>query len=306
MGSERIGKGATSDLEDALTSADQDVADLIACVGERVRAARLAQGLPRRVLSEMSGVSPRYLAQLESGEGNISIGLLMRVAQALELQMPWLVAPGSQDLMRAQRVADLFQAADAVTQQAVLARLQSTPVRDARQHRICLIGLRGAGKSTLGAMIGKALEVPFVEMNREIEDRAGMPIGEVMALYGPEGYRALEADALDAMIASHSRMVLAVAGGIVGQEQTFDRVLGNFHTIWLQATPEAHMARVRAQGDERPMAGHPQAMVQLRNILKRREGLYARAHARLNTSEAPLEDTVQRLLSLITREKYLA
>ena len=258
---------------------DASVAVLIRRVGERVRRARERRGIPRRVLSDMSGVSPRYLAQLEAGEGNISIGLLQRVAVALDHRIEWLVGEDDPWNSDAMRVADLFRTASGDMQQSVLRVLSPEPAEILRARRICLIGLRGAGKSTLGALAGKALDIPFVELNTEIEEQSGMPVDEVIALYGQEGYRKLEAQAVTRVIATHDTMILAVAGGIVGEPETYNTLLGHFHTIWLKAAPDEHMARVRAQGDERPMAGNPEAMEQLRSILTSREALYGKALA---------------------------
>lgn len=281
------------------------VAALIRQVGERVRKARERKGIPRRVLSEISGVSPRYLAQLEAGEGNISIGLLQRVAVALDHRIEWLLSaddPWSSDVAR---MADLYRAASPEARQTVMEALTADSSEARQAHRVCLVGLRGAGKSTLGAMVGKALGVPFVELNREIEEHSGMPVDEVLALYGQEGYRSLEAQAVDRVICTHDNVVLAVAGGIVVEPETYARLLGHFHTIWLRTSPDEHMARVRAQGDERPMAGNPEAMEQLRSILTSRESLYARAEAQLNTSGKPVEASAAELMALIRARGFL-
>ncbi|WP_425099031.1 helix-turn-helix transcriptional regulator [Tropicibacter sp. S64] len=284
---------------------DIAVAELMARVGDRVRKAREQKGIPRRVLSEMSGVSPRYLAQLESGEGNISIGLLKRVAVALDYRIEWLVGQDDPFGSEVLQVAERFRKADRAAQQAVLKALSAEPEQSQRAGRICLVGLRGAGKSTLGRMAGEALDLPFVELNREIALAGGMPVDEILALYGQEGYRKLEADALDRIVATHDRMILAVAGGIVAEPATYNSLLGRFHTIWLKATPSEHMDRVRAQGDTRPMEGNPEAMAQLRSILHSREALYARAHAQLDTSGASVEDTLKRLVALIRERGFL-
>ena len=255
---------------------DAMVAALLARVGARVRKARQLKGSPRRVVSERSGVSMRYLAQLEAGEGNISIGRLAQVAMVLDVPLEKLV--GEDDPWASEA---------------------------SRAGRICLVGLRGAGKSTLGSSVGAALDLPFLELNREIEEHSGMPVTELMALYGPEGYRDLEAQAIERVIAGRKRVILAVAGGIVSEPVTYERVLNNFHTIWIMAKPEEHMARVRAQGDLRPMEGNPQAMQQLRAILASREALYGRAHARLETSGRSLARSVEDLGQLI-RDKGFA
>jgi XRE family aerobic/anaerobic benzoate catabolism transcriptional regulator len=285
--------------------ASDPVADLMARVGARVRQAREQRGIPRRVLSEKSGVSPRYLAQLESGEGNISIGLLVRVAAALDFRIDWLVGDEDPWTSEPTQIAEMFRRADAPLQAQVRGLLLDCNAGGTRARRLCLVGLRGAGKSTLGRMAGAALDVPFVELNQEIAAIGGMPVSEIMALYGPEGYRKLEADALDRVIDTHDHVVLAVGGGIVAEPGTYNRLLSHFNTVWLKAAPEDHMARVRAQGDERPMAGQPEAMAQLKIILQAREILYERAHAQLDTSGWTAEESCGRLLTLIAREGFV-
>ncbi len=278
---------------------------LIARVGERVRKAREMRGIPRRVLSEASGVSPRYLALLEAGEGNISIGLLQRVASALNLRVEWFVTeedPWTSDTLR---LLDLWRKAPAPTRARVVELLSPKRTDQDRAQRIALIGLRGAGKSTLGAHAGAALGIPFVELNREIEAIAGMPVDEIIALYGPEGYRRLEAEALSRVIALYDTVILAVAGGIVAEPETFNRLLLHFHTIWLKASPEEHMERVRAQGDFRPMAGNPEAMAQLRTLLTSREALYERAEARLDTSGKTVDQSLAELIDVIKERGFL-
>ncbi|MBL4768693.1 MAG: helix-turn-helix transcriptional regulator [Rhodobacteraceae bacterium] len=284
---------------------DTIVAELIMRVGERVRKARERKGIPRRVLSEVSGVSPRYLAQLEAGEGNISIGLLQRVASALDHRIEWLMGEDDPWMSDVVRVADLFRGATADVQRAVIRTLSPEPIATMRAHRVCLVGLRGAGKSTLGTLVGKALGIPFVELNSEIEEQSGMPVEEVIALYGQEGYRNLEAQALGRVIATHESMILAVAGGIVAEPETYSTLLGHFHTIWLKTSPGEHMMRVRAQGDERPMAGNPEAMEQLKSILTSREALYQQAEAQLDTSGLTVDQSLARMLTLIEEHRFL-
>ncbi len=285
---------------------ESEVRALIVRVGDRVREARERKGIPRRVLSETSGVSPRYLAQLEAGAGNISIGLLQRVAVALDIRIDKLVSeddPRTSMTPQALQVADLFRRADDDVQQEVMRKLGLG--RTKRARRICLIGLRGAGKSTLGALSAKALGLPFIELNSEIEAQSGIPVNEVIALYGPEGYRRLEAEAISRVIANHDDLVLAVAGGIVGEADTYALLLRRFHSVWLRATPEEHMARVRDQGDERPMAGNPEAMDQLRLILTSREVLYGQALAQLDTSGRGVDVSLGQLLEVIREGRFL-
>ena len=296
------GEASVAEQADPLDAA---VDAVIARVGERVRRAREMKGLPRRTVSEVSGVSPRYLAQLEAGEGNISIGLLQRVAAALDHRIEWFLGEDDPWTSEAARVADLYRSAPASVREKVLQALAPEASGSQRRGRICLIGLRGAGKSTLGAMAGRALDVPFLELNREIEDHSGMPINEIMELYGQEGYRQLEAQAVDRVIEAYDTVILAAAGGIVAAPDTYAALLGHFHTVWIQTSPEEHMSRVRSQGDTRPMAGYPEAMNQLRTILASREPLYERALAHLDTSGRPLEASVEDLASLIRDRGFL-
>jgi XRE family aerobic/anaerobic benzoate catabolism transcriptional regulator len=284
---------------------EDEVQSLIVRVGERVRKARERKGIPRRVLSENSGVSPRYLAQLEAGEGNISIGLLQRVAIALDHRIEWLMTeddPWNSDVLH---VADLFRGANAETRQQVMQLLRPESAGEMRAQRICLIGLRGAGKSTLGQRAGDTLGIPFVELNREIEEQSGMPVNEVMALYGQEGYRKLEAQAVSRVVQTHDTMILAVAGGIVAAPDTYTTLLNRFHTVWVKASPSEHMERVQAQGDTRPMAGNPEAMKELKAILTSREALYEKAQVSLDTTGKSLEQSLQELLDLIQDQHFL-
>ena len=286
-------------------AAERAVETLLARVGERVRKAREMKGLPRRVVSETSGVSMRYLAQLEAGEGNISIGLLQRVATALDIRIEWLL--GEEDPWNSEtlRFAEVFRASTEEVKRQVREALTPIPPENLRASRICLVGLRGAGKSSLGALVGADLGLPFLELNSEIEDHSGMPVTELKALYGQEGYRTLEARAVDRIIATHSSVILAVAGGIVAEPATYNTVRSHFHTIWIKASPEDHMTRVRSQGDMRPMAGNPEAMEQLRAILKSRESIYRQAHGELDTSGRSLRQSGDDLIALIRERKFL-
>jgi len=248
---------------------EEDVSQFLAGVGNRVRKERRAAKLSRRALSESSGVSERYLAQLETGSGNISLTILYRIAIALEKEPQWF--------------------------------LLATETNSRKAQRICLLGLRGAGKSTLGRYIAEQLSYKFIELNHAIESHSGMAISELMALYGQEGYRKLEGQAIRAIIESNSKVILAAAGGVVSEAETLDAVLSSFHTVWLKASPEEHMQRVRDQGDVRPMAGNPRAMEDLKSILTNREALYARADIMVDTSGKPLEDSQSELLSMVKR-----
>ena len=288
-----------------LPAADEEAQRLMQRVGDRVRRARELKGIPRRVLSEISGVSPRYLAQLEAGDGNISISLLQKVAMALDHRIEWLVSEEDPWTSQTVKIADLYRLANAEIRQQVLHLLKPEPDEELRAHRICLVGLRGAGKSTLGSLAAKAFDVPFLELNREIEDHAGISVNEVLALYGQEGYRKLEAEAVNRIIATHDTLILAVAGGIVSEPDTYKTLLARFHTVWVRAAAHEHMSRVLAQGDTRPMAGNPEAMEQLKSILASRAALYSEAGAEIDTSGKTLAASLEELKTLIDAKGYL-
>jgi XRE family aerobic/anaerobic benzoate catabolism transcriptional regulator len=196
-------------------------------------------------------------------------------------------------------IAQLYARADAAVRARVLQVLDPERMGRQKAQRLCLVGLRGAGKSTLGARVAKVFDAPFIELNREIEKNAGMALGEIIALYGQEGYRQLEADTLTGIIEGHSRAVVAVAGGIVSEEGSFYHVLSRFHTVWLKASASEHMERVRAQGDVRPMQDNPQAMIQLRQILRSREALYTQSDHVLDTSGKSVNQSQIELSQLI-------
>ena len=273
--------------------------EFVAMVGNRVRRARERKGIARRVLSELSNVSQRYLAQLENGGGNISIAHLKRVADALDHRIEWLVSEEDPWNSEIALIAERYRSATTDQRQRIMQILNPTRPAQLRRQRICLIGLRGAGKSTLGKMLGKKLGLSFIELNDEIEEQSGMPVNEVMALYGQEGYRRLERQAVERVVAISDALILAVAGGIVSEPETYGYLLRNYHTVWLKAVPEDHMNRVRLQGDERPMAGNPQAMEELKSILTSREALYARAEAKIETSGKTTEECLEELVNIV-------
>jgi XRE family aerobic/anaerobic benzoate catabolism transcriptional regulator len=275
-------------------------ATFLASLGRRVRDARQQRGMARKVLSQTADVSERYLAQLEGGTGNASIILLRRIAAALGLQLTDLVdtdeSPDEQRLIR--RFLDSLPPARL---EEVLRRLtaefgQEEPVR---RKRITLVGLRGAGKTTLGTALAKALRRRFVELDTEIEREAGISLSEVFLLYGQAGYRRIERRCLERVINSQEDIVLTVGGGIVSEPDTYNLLLLNCYTVWIKAAPEEHMARVVAQGDLRPMAGHAEAMEDLRNILSARESLYGKADAVVDTSGSPIEKSFAALQQAI-------
>lgn len=290
----RVIGGASADASHAVR-----VDQFLAMVGDRVRSARARKGISRRVLSEISGVSPRYLAQLESGKGNISIALLLKIGDALDFDIEWLVAAEDPWQSETAMARYLLTRATRDQRKQVLDILGTSTSSHDRAGRIALIGLRGAGKSTLGRLAAAELGLPFLELDQEIELASGMPVNEVFNLYGQDAYRRLERQALERIAATHENLILAVAGGIVAEPETYNYFLRHYFAIWLRARPEEHMARVQGQGDERPMTGNPDAMADLRRILSSREVLYSRAEAEVDTSDHSLNDSFNALLRVI-------
>ena len=284
-----------------MTAANDPETDFLEQLGQRVRTMRALRGMSRKVLAKVSGISERYIAQLESGKGNVSIVLLRRVAGAMGAHLEDLI-PSSEpvpdwavirDLLRKASPNQIAQAKD------ILAGGSAAAPRRASFSGIALIGLRGAGKTTLGRMLAKKIGWSFVELNKEIEAQNGLSVAEIIALYGQEGFRRMEQAALTQLLARKELMVLATGGGIVSEALTFDLILSSFYTIWLKAEPEEHMARVRRQGDLRPMADDRSAMAELRNILVSREPLYARASAVVDTAGLSVDAAAARLIDSV-------
>ena len=264
---------------------DPDIDGYLLTLGERVRAARARRGMTRKMLSRDSGVSERYLAQLETGVGNVSIARLRRVAHAMNTPLADLVREGPEPPVELTLILEQLNRVP-VEQLADIRRdLQRRGGGIAkRPGRIALIGLRGAGKSTLGARLASLRKVPFIQLSREVEQDAGMSLDEIHDLMGQAAYIRLERRCLDRVIERHDAAVIEAGGGLVAEPGTFERLLGACFTVWLRASPEEHMARVMAQGDHRPMAGNREAMADLRRILDGRDQLYRRADAVLDTS----------------------
>lgn len=231
---------------------------LLVILGRRARAQRLARGLTLREVAERSGVSSRFLVQLEAGDGNISVRRLADVAAALD-----------------------------TTPSALLA------ADDAAPRIVALLGLRGAGKTTIGRRLAKRRRVPFVELDKRIEQAADLSLGEIFALHGEEYYRRLEREVLQEVLGEARPMVLATGGGLVASPDTFAMLRRSAVTVWLRASPEQHWNRVVRQGDRRPMADHPQAMADLRALLAAREPLYALADHTVDTSSSPVDRVVE-------------
>lgn len=261
-------------------------ATFLKAIGERVRQARARRNITRKSLAEHSGVSERYLANLESGQGNVSVLLLRQVGTALNLSPDELLRDkddGPADL------ATIQQLLRGMTPQRI-ARARDLLLRDFRDQpgersaRIALIGLRGAGKTTLGHRLAQNLKRPFIELDREIEREAGTSLSEIFLLYGQQGYRRYERRCLESLLDGREDCVIATGGSIVSERATYELLLSTCFTVWLRTLPEEHMARVIAQGDTRPMEGNAQAMDDLRRILHSRVGLYGQADAVVDTT----------------------
>lgn len=267
----------------------------LAALGERVRSLRARRGMTRKAVALAADISERHLANLEYGEGNVSILLLLQVAQALQSPLAELLGDETTRSPEWMLIRELLQGRDEATLRQAriqLADLLGTGSSTGpRSHCVALIGLRGAGKSTLGQMLADDLGYPFVELSREIEKFAGCSVSEIQGLYGQNAYRRYERRAVEEAIQIYPEAVLATPGGLVSDAATFNLLLGHCTTIWLQADPEDHMSRVRAQGDMRPMAASAEAMEDLKTILAGRSPFYEKAQLTVNTSAQPLAPT---------------
>jgi XRE family aerobic/anaerobic benzoate catabolism transcriptional regulator len=233
--------------------------DFLIQLGERVRAWRAEHATTRKALAASSGVSERFLAQLEAGQGNISVLRLRALAHAMRVPLDSLVRE---------------------TQ---------------KKELVALLGLRGAGKSTLGTRLAEALKAPFVELDKEVEKEAGAALGEVFAMYGQDAFRRFERRALERVLAQHQRAVIAVGGSLVTDAATYDLVLNRCRCVWLKTSPQEHMSRVIAQGDMRPFKGRSAALDEIRKLLEDREALYARAGLVIDTSGKTVKQSLTEL-----------
>jgi len=283
-------------------SDDAGAAAFLLRLGDRVKEARARRGMTRRILARDSGVSERYLAQLESGAGNISIVLLRALARALDVPLESIVRDGpeaSLELAEINALLGRLAPNDVVEARGLLAARFGPADGGLRLGRIALIGLRGAGKSTLGKRLAALRDVPFIELDREVEAASGMTLSEIFDLYGQAGFRRLERQALDRILATTPRFVVATGGSIVSQPDTFAELLLWCYTVWIRARPAEHMQRVIAQGDLRPMADNAEAMADLERILAGREVLYQKADATIDTAGRSVDSTLEELARTI-------
>ena len=281
-------------------STAHDDGAFLSALGDRVRELRARRGMTRKILAKDSGVSERYLAQLETGQGNASLAILRRIARALDVPLQALIADAPDD------PAELTQAVELLRRlgpeqlgeaHALLLKSFGAVDAEARARRIALTGLRGAGKTTLGSALAERLGVPFIELDREIERESGVSLATIFDFYGQAGFRRMERRCLDRIIEERPRFVLATGGSIVSEPATYERLLAACYTIWLKAAPAEHMERVVAQGDMRPMAGNRESMADLQRILTGREPLYRRADAEVDTSGKPASEALELLVA---------
>jgi XRE family aerobic/anaerobic benzoate catabolism transcriptional regulator len=270
-------------------------------IAQSVRAARSRRGMTRKQLADDADVSERLLAQLEMSEGNISIVLLRRITNALNISFAELFTYEKAPQPEKRSIQNLLARLPEDRLKEVAQKLLREFGEDVklRWSRLALIGLRGAGKSTLGAKIANEFRAPFVELDSEIEKDAGIPLAEIFSLYGQSGYRRIERRTLERVLQEHDRVIISVGGGVVSEKENYDYLLKNCFTIWIKAQPDEHMARVIAQGDFRAMADNDEAMEDLRRILDARESFYERADGTVDTSGETVEQSFAKLKAVI-------
>jgi XRE family transcriptional regulator, aerobic/anaerobic benzoate catabolism transcriptional regulator len=282
-----------------------DIDAFLLHLGERVRTMRTRRGMSRKALGKHSDVSERYLAQLEVGSGNCSIVLLRRIANALGVPIRELIDDQPDQSVEREL---LLQLIDQLPPEQVTAAREFILTRfrgkqdELRRDRIALIGLRGGGKSTLGKLLAEKLEVPFLDLDRLIEQQCGMKLNEIFEMFGQATFRRMERSAFEMTLDKYPRFVLATGGGLVTEPGTFELLLSSCFAVWVQAKPHEHMDRVIAQGDLRPMADNAAAMDDLLAILQSREALYSRADISLNTSGQTPRQSLSSLLRLLDRK----
>ncbi len=276
-------------------------ARISATVGERVRAGRARLGLTRKEFAALAAISERYLNEVEGGASNASIAVIAKVAEALNESPASLLAdvePSSAQPI----ISDLKTLLETMSlreQQGMFPQAKAWLGEHRRASKgIALLGLRGAGKSTLGTLLAARHDVPLISVTREIERRAGMSLTEIFNLGGPDAYRAMENDVVAALVAREGRIVLETAGGIASNSDAMASILGRFKTVWLRTSPEEHLARVARQGDTRPMRDNPTALEHLKALLIARERDYARADGMIDTSGRSIEDCFAELATL--------
>ncbi len=272
---------------------------LLVIVGQRVRSLRALRGISRRILAERSEVSERHLAQIEGGTGNVSIRLLDQIAAALGVVPGELLSPSTDTTPEATLLGELVAALTLEQQRQAIELIRSEIMSGSTTSPfVTLIGLRGAGKTTLGQQLADRYQLPFLRITDLIEQRAGMAMSEIHSLSGQIGYRRYEEQAVAGVFSEHSRGVIEAGGSIVANPPAFNALLSQSFVVWVQTTPEKHMGRVVEQGDLRPIEGRSDAMDDLLSMLQERTPLYSQAHARLDTSNTTVDDSLAALSAL--------
>lgn len=278
-------------------------------LGERLKLLRARRGLTRKALAQLAEVSERHVANVESGVGNASIQFLRQLCTVLNCSLAEMTGDetaSSPDWLMIREVLRGRSDEELARARSVLAELFDSPTSEAARHRrIALIGLRGAGKSSLGHTLAEHWNVPFIELSQVIEQLAGCSIAEIHALYGQNAYRRYEQRALEEVIQQQPQAVIATPGGIVSEPATFNFLLSHCYTVWLKATPEDHMGRVLAQGDSRPMSGNREAMEDLKRILESRAQFYSKADYIFDTSRGPQKLMLSELLQQLEQTTRL-
>lgn len=293
----------TDPIQETSPAADDVAGDgnILPTLGKRVREIRDRRGMTRKLVAREAGVSERHLAHLEAGDGNVSIVLLHNIARALNVPLIELLAPETEDTVEKRLIRRFLERLPQHRLEEVVFRLMRDFGHEeaVRRKRIALIGLRGAGKSTLGNRLAHEEGMPFIELDREIEKETGIPGREIFSLYGQSGYRRIEKRTLERVLRDNPRAVISVGGGVVSQPESFEMLLSQCLTVWVKAQPEEHMARVMSQGDLRPMAGNDEAMEDLKRILEARLPLYAKADTVLDTSGETVDQSFIKLRQLV-------
>jgi XRE family aerobic/anaerobic benzoate catabolism transcriptional regulator len=279
-----------------------NAADPLMLLADRVRQARARRGMTRKMLARDSGVSERYLAEIEAGNGNISVLVLRRLAKALNVSVDNLLFEGPEppiELVHSFEFLRRLSLDDLKLARQMLLHEFGGIDPAARHRRIALIGLRGAGKSSLGNALAQRLEMPFLELDQLIEHASGLSLSLIFDFHGQSGFRQLERQCLEDVIQNYPRFVMATGGSLVSEPGTFERLLASCFTVWVKASPEEHMDRVIAQGDMRPMSDNRDAMSDLQRILAEREVLYSKADIQLDTSSQNFEQSLEMLIQLL-------
>lgn len=273
-----------------------DADELLKGLGRRVRDARVGRGMTQRRLADASGLSLRFVSQVENGQGNIAVGRLAQVASALGEPVARLLPDGAAPAYDLAAELDALDAGQLAAVRAYVRELRGA----APPKVIALLGIRGAGKSSVGQRLAEQLEVPFVELDRRIEAAAAMSLGDLFAIHGEPYYRQLQLEALQAFIGEGQSAVLATGGSLVTHPESWKLLREHAYTIWLRAGARDHWDRVLAQGDDRPMRRNPQAFQVLEALVAERRPLYEQADRMVDTSGRRLAAVVAEVAGAIS------